>query len=162
ITHLFDFAMTGPDGKEVVPASNPVEIGYASTPVTVPSGEAVTIKTGLEAINLAKPPGRDPYMREKYYPMETPGFYRLRFTFAGVTSNELRIKILGKDAAEREAAGRLEDLIKEDLKKLAGTWHMVACEEGGKVLAPEDTNPNDFFTFEGKTLFFKSGLRGMK
>src|SRR5262245_14821163 len=45
ITHLFDFAMTGPDGKEVAPASNPVEIGYASTPVTVPPGEAVTIKT---------------------------------------------------------------------------------------------------------------------
>jgi RNA polymerase sigma factor (sigma-70 family) len=162
ITHLFDFAMTGPDGKEVVPTPNPIEFEYASTPVTVPPGEAVTITTGLGAINLAKPPGTDRYMRAKYYPMETPGIYRLRFTLAGVTSNELKLKILGKDTAEREAAERLQDLIKEDLKRLEGTWHMVACEEGGKVLAPGNTNPNDFFTFEGTTLFFKSGHRGLE
>jgi RNA polymerase sigma factor (sigma-70 family) len=79
-----------------------------------------------------------------------------------VTSNEPEIKVLDRDAAERKAAERLEALIKEDLKKLEGTWHMVACEEGGKVLAPERTNPNDFFTFKGTTIFFKSGLRGAR
>jgi uncharacterized protein (TIGR03067 family) len=65
------------------------------------------------------------------------------------------------DAAERNPAQRLQDLIKEDLNKLEGTWHMVACEEGGKLLAPKNTNPNDFLTFEGTKLHFKSGLRGL-
>src|SRR5262249_59443679 len=62
---------------------------------------------------------------------------------------------------EREPARRPEDLIKEDLNKLEGTWHMVACEEGGKLLAPENTNPNDFLTFKGTKLHFKSGHRGL-
>ena len=66
------------------------------------------------------------------------------------------------DAAARELARRLEDLIKEDLNKLEGTWHMVACEESGKLLAPENTNPNDYLTFDGTTLYFKSGKRGLR
>src|SRR5262249_32863864 len=102
ITHLFDFAMTRPDGREVVPALNPIELEYASTPVNVSPGKAVTITTGLEAINLPKPPGTDRYMRAKYYPMESPGTYRLRFTVAGVASNELKIKVLEKDHVEKD------------------------------------------------------------
>src|SRR5262245_15153245 len=54
---------------------------------------------------------------------------------------------------EEELARHQKDPIKEDLNKLEGTWHMVACEEGGKLLAPEDTNPNDFLTFEGTKLY---------
>src|SRR5262249_10213288 len=45
ITHLFDFAMTGPDGREVIPALNPIEFEYANTPVNVSPGKAVTITT---------------------------------------------------------------------------------------------------------------------
>src|SRR5262249_3530547 len=38
----------------------------------------------------------------KYYPMESPGTYRLRFTVAGVASNELKIKVLEKDHVEKD------------------------------------------------------------
>jgi RNA polymerase sigma factor (sigma-70 family) len=65
-------------------------------------------------------------------------------------------------AQAEEARKRLEDLIKEDLKKLEGTWHMVGCEEGGKVFAPERVNSNDFLTLSGTKFYFKSGLRGLK
>src|SRR5262249_9130658 len=40
------------------------------------------------------------------------------------------------DDEEAKLGRVLEDRIKEDLDKLNGTWHMVACEEGGKLLAP--------------------------
>ena len=62
---------------------------------------------------------------------------------------------------KKAAAPALEGVIKDDLNKLEGTWHMVACEEGGKLLAPENTNPADFLTFDGTKLHFKSGLRGL-
>jgi RNA polymerase sigma factor (sigma-70 family) len=314
VTHSFHFDMTGSDGKNVKPIRNPVEIGYTPRLVTVLPGETATVKESFRSINLATAPGTDRYLREKHYPMDSPGIYRLRVKVGEATSNELKVKILAKeppkdateeprlklsvfgpptalaigdeiklevalssegdrtyqfqlgsfpqdfgiylhgpggaiqpdtnkilpqnwmhqqhgpaalisvskgkpyrttvklsdyfptgDAAqfkpgtyrvnvkfydvglkmpgpidsgpvrfelvpktpaenreEQEARKRLEDATKEDLKKLEGTWHMVGCEEGGKVFAPEDVNPHDYLTFSGTTFYFKSGLRGLK
>jgi RNA polymerase sigma factor (sigma-70 family) len=162
-THSFKFDMTGPDGHEVRPIRNPVEIEIALKLLTVRPGETALVKENLRGINLAKTPGTDHFLREKYYPMEAPGVYRLRVRVGAATSNELRVTIVGQgDAAQREEADRRQkDAVKEDLNKLQGTWHMVACEEGGKVIAPENVNPHDFLTFSGTTFFFKSGLRGL-
>jgi RNA polymerase sigma factor (sigma-70 family) len=164
VTHSFKFDMTGPDGHDVRPIRNPVEIGLPLRLLTVRPGETAIVKERLRSINLAKAPGRDTYLREKYYPMEAPGVYRLRMRVGDATSNELKVTIVdkGNPAQQEEARRRLEEAVKEDLHKLEGTWHMVGCEEGGKAFAPENVNPNDFLTFSGTTFFFKSGQRGLR
>jgi hypothetical protein len=104
---LTGLAVTGPDGKEVRPVLNPVEIDFLGTSLTVRPGEAVTIKdadgSSLKGINLPKA-GTGRYLRHVSYPMEAPGTYHLRFRLGGATSNELTIKVLGKGAA----AGKVE------------------------------------------------------
>src|SRR5579864_4026223 len=77
--------------------------------------------------------------------------------FVAVTLSRIAVN---SNLFEREPP--TQDAIHHDLKKLQGTWHMVACEEGGKPFAPENINPNDFFTFEGTTFYFKSGMRRMQ
>jgi RNA polymerase sigma factor (sigma-70 family) len=82
------------------------------------------------------------------------------FWFGAAVTPAVEFEILAPKKAAAAPSRRLED--QEDLNKLEGTWHMVACEEGGKLLAPENTNPNDFLTFEGTKLYFKSGVRGLR
>ncbi len=156
LTDLDGFTMLGPDGTEVQPGINPVEIGFAGILVRVRPGESVTVKDSLRGVNLPKG-GTNRYLRHRFYPMETPGVYRLRIRIGDASSNELKVTLLAKEGAEQA-----DDAVKADLKKLQGTWHMVGCEEGGKPVAPENVNPNDFLSFEGTTFFFKSGLRGLK
>ena len=101
---LHGFAMTGPDGKEVKPV-NTAEIGRQAFPFTVQPGEAITIRDGLEGINLSKDPKSDNYRREMYYPMEVPGTYRLRIKVGKWTSNELAINVLPADGFGAEVKG---------------------------------------------------------
>jgi RNA polymerase sigma factor (sigma-70 family) len=79
----------------------------------------------------------------------------------GANGGQDAVKDLKLEATREEARRRLGDVIKQDMANLQGTWHMVGCEEGGKVLAPENVNPNDFLTFSGTTFYFKSGKRGL-
>jgi RNA polymerase sigma factor (sigma-70 family) len=172
LRELNGFQITGPDGKEVKYKDVPAEFGGPATFVTVKPGEAVTIKDILRHINLginiSKVPGGEAYLRHMYYPMEALGVYRLRMRVGEASSNELKVKIVGKvverqeTAALKEARERLENTVKEDLKKLEGTWHMVGCEEGGKVFTPEKVNPNDFLTLSGTKFYFKSDQRRLK
>ncbi len=150
---LSGFQMTGPDGKEVSRALNPVEIEFASTVITVKPGEATTVKEGLQGINLPKA-GTDRYLRHGYYPMEAPGTYRLRIQVSDVVSNELTIKVLGKDEKEPE-----EGAVKDDLKNLDGTWRLVAVEQGGKAVDSENFGRNTHRVFSGTTSTFTSGKR---
>src|SRR5262249_23241416 len=99
---LHDFTMTGPDGKEVERKPNPVEISFAGTPVKVLADEKVTVKEGLQGINLPKA-GTNRYLRHGYYPMDVPGTYRLRIRVGDVTSNELQVKVVGKEGAAEGA-----------------------------------------------------------
>jgi RNA polymerase sigma factor (sigma-70 family) len=113
---LHGFEMTGPDGKEVKPVMNPVEISFANIPVVVRAGEAVTIKDALQGINLPKNPKTDSYRRHVYYPMDKPGFYLMRIKVGEVTSNQLKIKVLEK---EESAAPQPKDRITEMAERLA-------------------------------------------
>jgi uncharacterized protein (TIGR03067 family) len=98
IRELNDFEITGPDGKEVKRVWNPVEFGGQATFVTVKPGEAVTLKDELKhinlSINLSKVLGVAHFLRHMYYPMDSPGTYRLRIKVGDVTSNVLAIKVL--------------------------------------------------------------------
>jgi RNA polymerase sigma factor (sigma-70 family) len=104
-----------------------------------------------------------------------PGTYQVNVKFYDVglkmpgpiDSRPVRFKLVpkkleGTQKQRDEARKRLEDAVKEDLKQLQGTWHMVACEEGGKPFAPEQVNPLDYLTFSETTFYFKSGQRGLK
>jgi hypothetical protein len=93
---LCGFGLSGPDGKDVKPASNPVEIEFAGTLVSVRPGEATTLKEPLRGINLPKA-GTDHYLRHRYYPIEAAGTYRLRIKVGEATSNELVLKVLADE-----------------------------------------------------------------
>jgi uncharacterized protein (TIGR03067 family) len=105
IGSLQGLTMTGPDGKEVQPSRNPVEIDWSNVRVTVLPGKAESVKDALRCINLAEAPGTDHYVREIYYPMEAPGTYGLRIKVGEVTSNELQIKVLPADGFGDEVKG---------------------------------------------------------
>jgi hypothetical protein len=102
---LEGFKMTGPDGKDVRPVQNPVELEWVNTLVPVRPGEAVTVKDSLRCINLPHLPGTDRYHRQNYYPMETSGTYRLRVKVGEATSNEPVIKVLPADGFGHEVKG---------------------------------------------------------
>src|SRR5262249_24803796 len=79
----------------VKPATNPVEISFAYTLVTVEPGKFVTVGAELQGINLPRA-GTDRYLRHVYYPMEMPGLYRLRWPLGAATSNQIEVNIRGK------------------------------------------------------------------
>jgi RNA polymerase sigma-70 factor (ECF subfamily) len=74
-----------------------------------------------------------------------------RVPAAADSEKQVKVKIPGKEDQKPE------DAVKDELKRLEGTWHMVACEEGGQPLP--QVNPADFFDFTGTKFHFKSGLR---
>jgi len=147
---LREFTMIGPDGKEVTPVQNPAEISFVVKTIRVRPGEAVAVKDVLQGINLSKVPGKDHYRRHTYYPMQAPGTYRLRIRVGDVTSNELVVKMLGNEADQLQEA---------DLRKLDGAWRLIALEQGGKAVGPENFGRNTQWVFSGTTGMFKSGLR---
>lgn len=104
---LYDFTMIGADGNEVKRMLNPVEIEFASTLIKVPPGQAVVVKDGLQGVNLPKA-GTNRYLRHAFYPMETPGVYRLRIRVGEARSNELKVKVLRREG-EAEPAAQTQD-----------------------------------------------------
>src|SRR5262249_20261566 len=63
---------------------------------------------------------------------------------------------------EEELAPRLKDLIKEDVNKLEGTWHMIAAEKGGKAVDPDSFGRPNGWEFSGTTCIATSGFRRAK
>jgi hypothetical protein len=102
---LVGLTVTGPDGKAVKHVLNPVEISFAGTQVTVKPGETVTVEKGLQGVNLPKA-GTAHYLRHTYYPMDTPGEYRLRFRVGKTVSNELRIVVAPAKEKRQAGAGK--------------------------------------------------------
>jgi RNA polymerase sigma factor (sigma-70 family) len=74
------------------------------------------------------------------------------------TTKEVEFEIV---AADREQGKPAEDAAKDDLKTLQGTWRLVAGEQGGKKLPPENLGRNTHWVFSGTTGTYTSGLRVM-
>jgi RNA polymerase sigma factor (sigma-70 family) len=51
------------------------------------------------------------------------------------------------------------ELVKDDLGKLQGTWHLVAAEEGGMAIPPQNFGRNTHWVFSGSTGTSTSGKR---
>jgi uncharacterized protein (TIGR03067 family) len=50
-------------------------------------------------------------------------------------------------------------LVKDDISKMQGTWRLVAGEEGGIAIPPQNFGRNTHLIISGSTATFKSGLR---
>ncbi len=61
---------------------------------------------------------------------------------------------------EQRPAKPAEDAVKDDLRKLQGTWRLVAAEQGGIPVPPQNLAKNTW-VFTGDKAAFKSGLRGL-
>jgi hypothetical protein len=139
LTDLHGLTMTGPDGKDVKPLSNPVEIERPNKLVPLEPGKTLTSKADhLRGINLPRA-GTNHYLRHVYYPMETPGVYRLRLRMGDAISNELKVKVLGKEEGagareDRQIEGLIADLDSPDgTKRAAATLELL---RQGKDMLP--------------------------
>jgi uncharacterized protein (TIGR03067 family) len=106
LQELRGFHVIAPDGKDAERLSTPGGVQHGSAVITVPPGGTVTIKEELRAVNLPSPPGHNGCIRNEYYPMKTPGEYRLRFDLGKGTCNELVVKVL----ADADFGGEVKGL----------------------------------------------------
>src|SRR5262249_25437089 len=83
---------TAPDRKEADRLAADGEPVHGNALIPVPPGGTATIKEGLQAINLPRPPGEGPFLRHRYFRMDVPGTYRVRLELGKGTCNELAIE----------------------------------------------------------------------
>jgi uncharacterized protein (TIGR03067 family) len=78
------------------------------------------------------------------------------------TTKEVEFEIgpgANREPGEKPAVKPAEEAVKGDLKKLQGTWRLVAIEEAGQAVPPANFGQNTHWVFSGTTGTFTSGKR---
>jgi RNA polymerase sigma factor (sigma-70 family) len=184
VNDVISLRLVSPDGEQMEMNSRRKDTPKRQPPALLRPGKAWTWQPDARlewsggdrrVLTLSGPDGRGIAGAWSFSPVKQ-GKYRLAVEYANsnardgdaalwvgkAATKEVEFEIVpreNREPGEKPAAKPGEDAGKDDLKKLQGTWRLVAAEEGGKAVPPANFGRNTHWVFHGTKATFTSGLR---
>jgi RNA polymerase sigma factor (sigma-70 family) len=184
VNDVISLRLVSPDGAQMEMNSRRKDTPKRQPPVLLRPGDTWTWQPDARlewsggdrrVLTLSGPDGRGIAGAWSFSPVKQ-GKHRLAIEYANsnprdgdaalwvgkATTKEVEFEIVpreNREPGEKPAVRPAEDAGKDDLKKLQGTWRLVAAEEGGKAVPPQNFGRDTHWVFDGTKATFTSGKR---